>query len=251
MLDDDDGEAAPVQMLEHARRLQRLLGRQAGGRLVEQEDVRPAGQDHGDLEPLQAMVRQLAGQHVGLGLEAEQIERVAEALLGEGRARAADRRGDLEVLPDRQGVVGAVGLEGEAQALAHAPEGRQPRHVRTLEDDAAGVRGIDPAEEREEGRLAGTVGADDAAQLALGDGERDAVGRHDAAEALGELPGSRGSPPPSQRLPASGAKAARQPRRGSSRARVTMMPRGKNIITSTSSAPVMTIAYWLPVEDSV
>ena len=211
----------------------------------------PPASDHRDLEPLQAMVRQLAGHHVRLLLEPEKVERVAEALLGGGRAGAVDRHRDLEVLAHGEGVVGAVGLEGEAQAQPDPPERRQSRDVGSPEGNAAAVRRVDAAEEREERRLAGAVGADDAAQLALGDGEGYAVGGDDAAEALGEIPGREDRPPPSQRLPASGARAARQPRRGSSRARVTMMPRGKNIITSTSSAPVMTMAYWLPVEDSV
>ena len=46
------------------------------------------------------------------------------------------------------------------------------------------------------------------------------------------------------------AMVARQPWRGRSRANVTTIPRGKNIITTTSSTPMITIAYWFPAEDS-
>ena len=60
-------------------------------------------------------------------IEAEQLERIADSArrrLPAGRRRSA-RSGDLEVLPTVRCVIGAVGLEGEADAQADAPKGRQ------------------------------------------------------------------------------------------------------------------------------
>ena len=81
--------------------------------------------------------------------------------------------------------------------------------------------------------------------------EADVVGRDHAAEPLGQpLGGEGGACRHPQRPVNAAAIVARQPWRGRSRASVTMMPRGKNIITTTSSTPMITIAYWLPAEDS-
>jgi hypothetical protein len=60
--------------------------------------------------------------------------------------------------------------------------GGDAQEVPLVERDLAGVGLVQPADDVEEGGLAGPVGADQGADLALLDGEREAVERHDAAE---------------------------------------------------------------------
>src|SRR5690606_14262946 len=166
------------------------------------------------------------------------------------------RHRDLEVLRHAQIVIGAIGLERQAESQAHPREGRQARDVARLEHDLSRVRSLDAAQEREQGRLAGTVRADDALQAARLDSQVDVVGRDHAAEALAQ-PLDREDGPAAHRAHHSPAGAgaagrARRRRRPPSRsAIVTMMPRGKNSMTITRSAPVITRAYWLPWEDKV
>src|SRR5690606_37971579 len=112
--------------------------------------------------------------------------------------------------------------------------------------DLARIRRLEPAQQPEQGRLAGPVRADDAAQFAFIDLQRDVVGGDHAAEVLRQSTGGKDS----RHLQRS-VRAARQPRLGSSRASVTMMPLGKNIITITSSAPMMTSAPWKPSDERV
>jgi hypothetical protein len=185
VLDHDDGEPGPVQVLEHAGGLQRLLGREPGRGLVQQQDVGPAAQHHGDLQPLEAMVRQLARRPVALGLETEQLQGMVEPLLGRPVDLVGTHR-DGEVLVDGERVIGAVGLEGQPQALPHTVECRQARDVPALQQDAAPVRPVDAAEKGEEGGLAGPVRADDATELTRRHGERHLVGGNHAPEAFGK-----------------------------------------------------------------
>ena len=95
---------------------------------------------------------------------------------------AAPRR--FQVLGHAECMEGAIGLEGEPDAEAHAPERLEPRDVAPVQQDAPGVRRLDAAQQREEGGLAGAVRPDDAAQLARGQREIDRVSRDHAAEAL-------------------------------------------------------------------
>ena len=53
-----------------------LLRAHAGGRLVEQQELGPERQRHGDLEPLLLAVAELAGEIVGAVDQAETLKRV-------------------------------------------------------------------------------------------------------------------------------------------------------------------------------
>ena len=97
---------------------------------------------------------------------------------------------------------------------------------------------MNAAKKRKQSGLASAVWSDDAAELSRHDLESHIVDGNDSPEPL------------RQRLCCKNfghhqrsVNAERHPRRGSSRARVTMIPFGKNNITHTSSAPIMTSAY--------
>ena len=124
VLDDDDGEARRLRCCSTRAVCIVSSGDMPAVGSSSSRIVGPAGQHHGDLQPLQLVVRQLARRLSRCPRSSpKQLERVAVALLGR-RLRAAPRRAARvsRFCRTRQGVEGAIGLEGEAQAQAHAPE---------------------------------------------------------------------------------------------------------------------------------
>ena len=87
------------------------------------------------------------------------------------RAETAEQRGDLERARDAEEAAAVNGEGGDVAAV---------------EADAAALRRSLAGQERDQRGLAGAVGADNGVKLAARDVERDAVGRHHAAEALGQ-----------------------------------------------------------------
>ena len=109
---------------------------------------------------------------------AEQVEPELAAQLGE--------RGDGEVLAHRQPVEQLVDLIALGQAeLAHVGDAHAG-DVAALEHDRAGRRRHLAGQHLEEGALARAVRADDAAQLAVLDGEVDVAVGDQAAVVLGQ-----------------------------------------------------------------
>ena len=96
------------------------------------------------------------------------------------------QRGDDDVLAHGEPAEQLVDLVALGQAeLAHVGD-VHAGDVAPLEHDAAGGRRDLAGQHLEEGRLAGAVGPDDAAQLALVDGEIDVAVGDEAAIALGQ-----------------------------------------------------------------
>ncbi len=149
-------------------------------RLVEQQQPRPADQRVRDQHPLLLAAGQFAHPRVGV---------VARADVGEGRLdqvpAAAGREAESEPVPvhtERHHV---------ASAQWHVRVDDQPlRHVADLSlaagvliarhQDPAARRLQQPEDDAEQGRLSRAVGADEAGELALADGEAD-VAEHLAA----------------------------------------------------------------------
>ena len=116
-----------------------------------------------------------------------------------------------------------------AMPRAHALFGRKRRDVAAVEQDRARGRREEAADQIEERRLAGAVGADHGAQLARLDGERDVVDGDQAAEALRDVVD----------LEQAHALAALRS--------MPSTPRGKNSTTSTKNSPMNDIQFsvWL------
>ncbi len=74
VFDEEHGDAPRPDALDHGDRLGRLLGVQAGERLVEQQRARLGGERHGDSKRAQAPMREVAGALIGHRTEAEIIE---------------------------------------------------------------------------------------------------------------------------------------------------------------------------------
>ncbi len=169
-----------------------LLFGEGGGRLVEHHDLGLAGERAGDLDDL------LLG---GVELADEGAHRQANAEIAlEQGVRPLLQRAAID-----QRTTGAGALVAEEDRLAHR-EGRHQQAVLVDEADAelgralrahrrdgfavdrdgAFVGHMEAGEDLDEGRLAGTVLADEAVDLAAADLERGTVEGADAPEGLDE-----------------------------------------------------------------
>ena len=152
-----------------------LLRAHAGGRLVEEEKPRIAGERDGDLEAALVAMGQVLDRVVAPGGEADR----REELLGARDEVAVV----LALRPDVE--TGLHGLRGDAHVLEHAELREQVRDlerlgdaemgeavlrlggdVAALEPDAPGARRERAGDEVEEGALAGAVRSDDRGQAA-------------------------------------------------------------------------------------
>ena len=110
---DEHGDAFGGELVDLVPELAPRLGIDAGGRLVEQQQLRLRQDAGAERQPLLPAARQLAGELVGASREPEPPD-------GLGRRpprvrHAIDARHEFEILADRQVVV-------EAEALRHVAD---------------------------------------------------------------------------------------------------------------------------------
>ena len=94
VLDEHDGDAALVDPLDDLHLLHHVGVGQAGGRLVEDEQLGPAGQGPGDLQEALGAVGEVLGRGAGLVPQPDELEQgerlgLGPPLLGARQARAA------------------------------------------------------------------------------------------------------------------------------------------------------------------
>ena len=183
-----------LQLVEQGEDLRLDRHVERGRRLVGDEQLRPAGQRHGDHRPLPLPAREL----VRVGVDAPRRCGDAGALEQLDRARA--RRAPVELLVQRQHLADLRADRVQRIERGHrlledhrdlaAAHGAQLRlapgaQVAAVEEDApARGRAVDQAEHRERGdRLSGARLADEPELLSRGDRERDVVDRRRRAEA--------------------------------------------------------------------
>src|SRR3972149_10862169 len=94
-----------------------------------------------------------------------------------------------DVLQCGQMGEGAEGREGAGNAEGVRVVGPAPANFSAVEGEMSGGGPVQAGHQVEEGRLARTVGPDEAPDLALPDGEIDLVDSDEAAEPLGDLLG--------------------------------------------------------------
>ncbi len=172
---DEQGRRATVDDLaqlttEHHR----LVGVEAGGRLVEAQQLGAGGQRSGDGDELALALGQLARRGVGETAEVEHIERLVdrigvgdrpgEHLLDRRPRRRVDGRHG-EVLAHGEVVEQLDRLPGARHALPGAGVGAQAGDVGAVDGDRAEVR-HEAGDRVDERRLAGPVRADQPDQLA-------------------------------------------------------------------------------------
>ena len=166
--------------------LDHVARRQAGRRLVEQQQPRLAHQRpaHGHHLPLAA--RELAGRLAALF--AQRREHVVDPVDRWRKSSRADEGAHLEVLLDDHRGEDVVLLRHEGEALGHQPVGRQVGDVLAVEADVAFRNGEQAEERLQRRRLAGAVRPDDDADIWALDGDDDAVEDRRAAIAADRWP---------------------------------------------------------------
>ena len=214
----------------------RVVGGESLRGLVEQQQLRLLGDGHRDLQQPLIAVRQGRGRLVGPVEEAEELEAGARApLAGVEDGAAADQ---TEVAPSLElhshprvlehGQLGkdAGDLEGARDAAPAARGGGERGDVVAAEEHAAHGRRQEPRDQVEQRGLAGTVRADDRAQLTGLDREADAVDG---------LQGAEGASEPVR------LEHRRRHTREPSRRAVPTSPPGRKITIRTNTTPVKII----------
>src|SRR6185503_10704332 len=211
----------------------------AGRGLVEREQLGLGGQRAGNFQTALVAVRQAAGRMVRFAADAhvvEQLQRPAlnllflrqGALVAEDRAEHAGSRtrvaADHHVFERGKIHEQADVLEGAADAGGRDLVRLQAGETAVVEPEVTAIGRIDAGENIEQRGLAGTVGTDQAVDLALADGEGDIIQRLHAAEPLCNLFCN-------QQVQAARSSSSRlRTAEGSS-------PAGRNSMTSTSARP--------------
>ena len=176
---EEDRLAQVAQAADHVPGLAARRGVEAGGRLVEEEQLGVADQGEGDVEPPLLPARERRGPGVRLLGEADQLHRLVDVARGGVVAGVL-----LDGLPRRELRDQPGLLEDEADAVA-------PGAIRLLRIDAehahlAGVAGAVALEDLDRGRLARAVRSDEGEDLAGADLEIDPPHRLEAVVGLAQ-----------------------------------------------------------------
>ena len=152
---------------------------EAGGRLVEEQDLGLRGDGAREPDALAHAARQLGRPQVGdIGAEPDLRECGDRAFLRLGAPELLDvEQPERDVLPDRQAVEQSGTLEQHPELLHHLLAGAaaEPDHLLAVDYDRAPI-GLEQAEHAfQQHRFAGARAADHDDQLALGDVQFDAV----------------------------------------------------------------------------
>src|SRR3954447_4465720 len=176
VFDEDDRHALLAEVLDVAQQALGERGVHPGHRLVEHDDLGVAHQRPGHLQQLALTAGEDAGEVVLLGVELEppeQVHRPLGVLLLLGTP-GAGHQGAQEALPalspGAEPPVLQHGEPGQRLGELEGPDDAEPGHlvrrefaqIAALERPGPGVGLVEPGEQVEQRRLAGTVGADQA-----------------------------------------------------------------------------------------
>ncbi len=185
--DQDNGDALIAQGPEHAKQALGFLRGQHAGRLVEDQDTRPPIERLKDLDPLLDPDRKLADHGVQVDLETEIVFEAPQLAAGRRQAGAEQRaalRAENHVLQNGERIDQHEVLEHHADAGADGIGGRAQVQGLAKDTDLAAVGLIIAVEDAHQGRLAGTVLADDPVNRPDSDLERDVAVGVDRPETL-------------------------------------------------------------------
>src|SRR5580704_1363100 len=194
VLHHDDGVLS-CQRRENLFRTLDLLLRHPRHRFVDEQEPRPLDQEHPDLEPLLLAVSEQAGVPVALPCEPDEIECAIDRLTLLGREAGHEGSEDtlattgreLEVLEHRVSRKDRGPLELSPDAQTDDLVLREPRDVAAAEVYGSRVGTGFPSDDVHQGRLPGTVGPHDAAELARFEAEGQLVERSEAVETHRDL----------------------------------------------------------------
>ncbi len=180
---DEDRAALAACLRRNVRSQQHPFRVEAVGRLVEDEHLGVAEQGRGERQALSHARGVALDRPFGRALQLDELERLVHARVGDAGAGGDHAQ---RVAP------GAAGVEaGGVEERADPGGGRAQLAVPAAEDGhRAGRRAHEVEDHAQRGRLAGTIGAEDAGDGAFLDGEAHVVDGEDLlAEALGEVIG--------------------------------------------------------------
>ena len=191
---DHQHRAVLDDLVQQLRGLDALADTHAGDRLVEHQEVRVLNQQHADLQPLLLAVAEQFRRHVETVLQEDHLGDFLDAVAHDGVAlerqgaehAPAAREGNLEILEHREVVIDRRGLEFAPDARLHDLVLLHLREVLVTKMDRTRRRLGLAADQIEHGGFAGTVGADDDADLVLLDIEGQVVDRLEAVERHGQ-----------------------------------------------------------------
>ena len=176
------GEAFGGERMDFVPELAPRLGIDAGGRLVEQEQLRIGQRAGAERKPLLPAAGEGARELFLAAGEPEPFDHRARG--GARIGHAVDAADEFEIFPHRQVVV-------QAEALGHVADValdlvRFGADVETETAPGAGIRGEQPAQHPDGRGLARAVGAEKAVDLAAFDLHRQVVHHRVGAERLGQ-----------------------------------------------------------------
>ena len=212
----DDGQReAQLQRADVVAHLAAQFGVEVGERLVEEQHQRLEHQRARDRDALLLAARQFRRIAPIKAAQPDKRQLLGGELGGAALCDAADGGAVGDVLQHCHMREEGVGLKHHADV---APARRQLRHIAAADQDAALGGALKPGDEAQRRRLATARGAEQRRQRAGFDGERDIVDRERRAVALADrLELDCGCRHRAQPMPwtATGARAARRPRRRS------------------------------------
>ena len=176
-----------MKLANHADQFVHLALVQAGHHLIEQDHLGAEGHGTAHFEPAPLGQRQLAGQHIGAGSQPDLLEHDIGALARVALPPVVQKRADHHVLDHREGHQRLGDLERASQAALGALVGPQFVDHFALQPDLAGGGFQLPGQQVEQRRLAGSVGPDDADDLARRHIEAHVVDGGQAEEALADV----------------------------------------------------------------
>ena len=188
--DEDDGLPGLLELAHDVHQLVGLLRGEHRGGLVEDEQLGVAGEGLDDLHALLHADGEVLDEGVGVDVEAEALGDLGDALAGLGEVERAGEAGGLvaehDVLGDGEDGDEHEVLVDHADAGRHRVAGTGEVLDLAVELDLALVGLVEAVEHVHQRRLAGTVLAEEAVDLAGLHREGDRVVGHHAAEAFGD-----------------------------------------------------------------
>jgi hypothetical protein len=181
----DDGGALP-EVAQQGAELDALLGVQARGRLVEQQQFRVVHDGLRDPDPAQHAARQRTQLGPGLDAEVDPLDRGGHGLRDPGGRHLFQQREVLDELDHGEGRVIAEGLRQVAEPAPDLPAGGLPGRVPVQQPELAGRRRQDRGQHAEQRGLARAVRPEQAEDTGPG-GQRDPGHRGVAAERPGQV----------------------------------------------------------------
>ena len=167
---------------DHLAQVLGLLIGQPGGGLVEQHQLRPSDDGAGDLDQPALTGPERAHRGIRIDLEPGERDRAEHVLAPRGAAQLGVLIDQRDVIEHRQLLDRLLGLERPPHPPPRAAEMDDRQQVFAERAYCPPGRPDETAQDVEERRLAGTVGADQPAGTVL-EGQTHAIERGDAAEA--------------------------------------------------------------------